>query len=575
MPVNRNALIRYKTIDKCLQNHYRQWTLEDLIDAVSDALYEYEGIDKGVSRRTVQGDIQMMRSDKLGYNAPIVVIDKKYYTYEDRDYSITNIPITDQDLGRLMETVEFLKEFKGFSHFKELDAMVQKLEDHVYAQKTHQKPVIDMEKNENLKGLDFLEPLYQAIIKKHVIRLTYQSFKARHPQTFEFHSYLLKEFRNRWFLIGAKGRQAQLMTPALDRIIQIEHSDSVYWDRPDFNAEDYFRDAIGVSVSPSLKPMEVDFFVNHTHAPYVMTKPLHWSQQLLEKDHYGMTFRIHVQHNFELEKELLAFGDGLMVIKPERLKRSIRDRLEGAIDLYNTDLNEKGLISASRKMKHKGFGILNHVYSQRAIKQMNRLLEKAFDAESNQNYVKRDLLDAIPELKPMLFNKNLQRVVSSVDPKAFLVKAIYMNKQPNANWSVGWHQDRTIHVKQKVEVEGYSGWAERDDVISVLPPVEVNRNVFTIRVHLDDADRENGCLRVLPGSHNRVLTDDEIKTITENSIPYDCEISAGGVLLMKPLLLHASNRSAKQKPRRVLHLEFSSSELPSGLEWSEQMMIPN
>ena len=83
MPVNRNALIRYKTIDNCLRNPYRRWTLEDLVDACSDALYEYEGIDKGISKRAVQMDIQMMRSEKLGYNAPIVVYENKYYKYED------------------------------------------------------------------------------------------------------------------------------------------------------------------------------------------------------------------------------------------------------------------------------------------------------------------------------------------------------------------------------------------------------------------------------------------------------------------------------------------------------------
>ena len=93
MPVNRNALIRLRTIDKCLQNRYRKWTLDDLIDACSDALYEYEGIDKGVSRRTVQGDIQLMRSNKLGYNAPIIVKEKKYYTYEDPNYTITDLSL--------------------------------------------------------------------------------------------------------------------------------------------------------------------------------------------------------------------------------------------------------------------------------------------------------------------------------------------------------------------------------------------------------------------------------------------------------------------------------------------------
>ena len=148
MPVNRNALIRYRTIDKCLQNRYRKWTLDDLIEEVSETLYDYEGIEKGVSKRTVQMDIQMMRSDKLGYNAPIIVVDKKYYTYEDSDYSITNIPLTDQDLNKLTETVDFLKQFRGFSHFRELETMVQKLEDHIYSRKTQQKPVIDFEKNE-------------------------------------------------------------------------------------------------------------------------------------------------------------------------------------------------------------------------------------------------------------------------------------------------------------------------------------------------------------------------------------------------------------------------------------------
>ena len=109
-------------------------------------MYEYEGIDKGVSKRTVQGDIQIMRSDKLGYNAPITVEEKKYYTYEDAHYSITNIPLTDQDLGMLTDAVQFMKQFRGFSHFRELEGMVQKLEDHIYSQKT--KMSSDLVKNE-------------------------------------------------------------------------------------------------------------------------------------------------------------------------------------------------------------------------------------------------------------------------------------------------------------------------------------------------------------------------------------------------------------------------------------------
>ena len=113
MSQNKNALIRYKTIDKCLQNKYRQWTLEDLIECCSQALEEYEGRKIPISKRTIQMDIQMMRSDKLGYNAPIITVDKKYYTYEDADYSITNLPLTEMDFNRMSEALEVLKQFKG------------------------------------------------------------------------------------------------------------------------------------------------------------------------------------------------------------------------------------------------------------------------------------------------------------------------------------------------------------------------------------------------------------------------------------------------------------------------------
>ena len=108
MPAYKNALIRYKTIDRCLRNRYRRWTIEDLVDACSDALYDMEGIRKGISLRTVQGDIQMMRSDKLGYNAPIEVYDQRYYRYADPQYSITDMPLSEDDYLLLKRAVDLL-----------------------------------------------------------------------------------------------------------------------------------------------------------------------------------------------------------------------------------------------------------------------------------------------------------------------------------------------------------------------------------------------------------------------------------------------------------------------------------
>lgn len=588
MAVNKNALIRYKTIDKCLQNRYRTWTLEDLIYECSEALYEYEGIDKGVSRRTVQADIQMMRSDKLGYNAPIIVVDRKYYTYEDADYSITNIPISDQDLGKLSEAVQFLKQFQGFSHFRELDGMVQKLEDHIYSQQTNQQPVIDFEKNENLKGIEYLDQLYQAIINKEALSITYQSFKARAANTFDFHGYLLKEFRNRWFLIGRKSKGDAILNLALDRIIAIKKSERSFKPHPNFDTETYFKDAIGVSVSPTMEPSEVILFITHQHAPYVLTKPFHSSQKQISKDYYGVTISLNVQHNFELEKEILGFGDGVKVIAPERLRKNIQARLQGGLDLYRTELSGNSIKKSMAMLEHKGYSVLNNIYTKREVNKMTSVLNNYFKEQGKRmknTHAVRKLLQEVPVLTRHLLNKNLKTIIEKVDPDAFLTKAIYFNKEETNNWFVTNHQDVAINVEKeemskkeqkaiwKKKTKGYYGWTEKDDVVSVCPPEEIGLNRFSIRIHLDDTDEKNGALKVIPGSHKKVHEDEDILTITENSIPHICVVDSGGVQLMKPLLLHSSSKNKSKKKRRVIHLEFASKKLIKGIDWAEKMNI--
>jgi predicted DNA-binding transcriptional regulator YafY len=337
MPVNRNALIRYKTLDACLRNRQRKWTLDDLIETVSEALYEYEGIDKGISRRTIQADLQLMRSDKLGYFAPIIVLEKKYYTYEDPAYSITNIPLSDGDLLRMNEAVEVLKQFKSFSHFESLNEVVQKLEDHVYSTVRKSTPVIDFEKNEGLKGLHFLDELYRAVIQKRVLQIQYQSFSARAPQVITFHVWWLKEFKNRWFAAGIHhGKEKQgIIHLALDRMLAINLApDTDYIPNQTTDADLYYGNVIGVTVSENLRAISVKLFVNHPHAPYVETKPLHHSQRVLERTANGIVVQLRVQHNYELEKEILGFGEGMIVLAPERLRVAIRQRLLAGLDAY-------------------------------------------------------------------------------------------------------------------------------------------------------------------------------------------------------------------------------------------------
>ena len=133
MPANKNALIRYKTIDRCLRNRYRRWTIENLVDACSDALYDMEGISKGISLRTVQGDIQMMRSDKLGYNAPIEVYDQRYYRYADPQYSITDMALSEDDFLLIKRAVDLLGKNDGQPQNCEIRKVLSKVKNRLTA----------------------------------------------------------------------------------------------------------------------------------------------------------------------------------------------------------------------------------------------------------------------------------------------------------------------------------------------------------------------------------------------------------------------------------------------------------
>lgn len=335
MSQNKNALIRYKTIDKCLQNRYRTWTLEDLMEAVSEALYEYEGRQNPVSKRTVQLDIQMMRSEKLGYNAPIVVYDKKFYKYEDEDFTITDIPLTETDINVLTETVSMLKQFKDFSLFSDVSDILQRLEDKIYAEKSHTQPVIHLDKNEHLKGLHFLDELYQAIIKKVVIRITYKSFKSAEENSFLFHPYILKEFNNRWFLVGKKRGNAPITNLALDRIISIDYDFQTAYIEYDFDVEKYYKNVIGVTVNTGLQPRKIELWIDATNAPYVMTKPMHSTQRLIKTNEDGsIIIHLLIIENYEFERLILGFGNGIEVLQPESLRKRIKTILERSAARY-------------------------------------------------------------------------------------------------------------------------------------------------------------------------------------------------------------------------------------------------
>lgn len=341
MPANKNALIRYKTIDNCLSNRYRRWTIDDLVEACSEALYDCEGITRGVSVRTIQADLQMMRSDKLGYNAPIEVYDHKYYRYADPDYSITSMPLSKNDIEGLHEAVDMLRQLQDFEQFMELSDVVSRLEEKLALTGKTKRPIVHFNNVPNLKGLKWLGPLYAHIRNRQTLCISYQSFTAREPHDFVICPHLLKEFRNRWFLYGSRQKDLVLFNLALDRIIDIRPSDSPYRDNPDFDPSHFFDDVIGVTKNSGLKSQRIKIWASAEQSDYILTKPLHPSQRLLRRHKDGScVVEIVVVVNVELYSVLLSYGSGVKVMSPRCVVREMHQRLSEACKMYDESRRE-------------------------------------------------------------------------------------------------------------------------------------------------------------------------------------------------------------------------------------------
>ncbi|HVF96913.1 MAG TPA: phytanoyl-CoA dioxygenase family protein, partial [Flavisolibacter sp.] len=169
------------------------------------------------------------------------------------------------------------------------------------------------------------------------------------------------------------------------------------------------------------------------------------------------------------------------------------------------------------------------------------------------------------------FTSTFNRLVAELfGSEYFVVKSIYFDKPEQSNWFVSCHQDLTISVDQKIHAEGYRNWTTKENRFAVQPPTYVLKDNFTVLIHLDDANEENGALRVIPASHRKGVYRPETidRTLEMEEI---CAVPKGGVMIMKPLLLHSSNRTTNNKKRRVIHLEFSKSSLPEGLRWAEYL----
>ncbi len=327
--------MRIRTIDACLRRRNRLWTIEDLRQACEDALYDYEGID-GVSLRTVQRDIELMRGDKLGYYAPIVVKEKKYYEYSDPNYSITKLPLSEYDLEELSSAIDIIKHYQGFSTIKGQEDVLTRMQDQVQMQKS-KRQIVFIETNQQLKGLHFLAQLYEHIRKKEPIEVRYRSFRSAWESEFCLSPYLLNEYNNRWFLVAYNMRRNNVMTLALDRMLTVRKKDvkEQYVENTFFEPTQYLGEMIGITRGLATKPEHVVLRFDSEQAPYVLTKPMHSSQQTIEQhEDGGITVTLDVIHNLELEGKILAFGSHVEVLAPRLLRHRVARQLLIAVAKY-------------------------------------------------------------------------------------------------------------------------------------------------------------------------------------------------------------------------------------------------
>ncbi|MCY1040580.1 phytanoyl-CoA dioxygenase family protein [Corallococcus sp. bb12-1] len=222
------------------------------------------------------------------------------------------------------------------------------------------------------------------------------------------------------------------------------------------------------------------------------------------------------------------------------------------------------------RIEREGFAILPHGISTETVEALLQALHPvSAGATPQRRGGVRNLLEDVPAVRELARAAPVREAAEAVlGSHCFAVRGLLFDKTPDANWKVLWHQDLTIAVRERCDVPGFGSWSEKAGVPCVQPPTEVLEDMVAVRVHLDDCGEDNGPVRILAGSHREGrLSAALIPSWLERTEPQDCVVPRGGLLVMRPLLLHASSPARVPAHRRVIHLEFATRALPGGLEW--------
>ncbi len=332
MPANKDALIRYRAINRCLINRGIA-SKDDLIDACSEATTH------DVSWRTIAEDIRAMRNDlSLGYEAPIENVPNQGYRYSDPDYSIDRIPLNNEELSSLSFAAKLLDQYRDVGIFSTFSGAVQKLSEKLMIRLSgtgdDDKKVVAFETSTADGGGDWIDELLGHIRRKTVVRIGYFSFSSGRQSTHLIHPYFLKEYRNRWYLVGWHEAYSQIRTLALERIDSMEPDYTTSYRDQEFDASAYYKNAIGVSVNDS-EPVLAKIRILAREWPYVESQPWHHSLKATDKGEEFVIFTLKVIVNYEFKNLLLSYGNSIEVLEPESLRRTIAAEISSASAKYD------------------------------------------------------------------------------------------------------------------------------------------------------------------------------------------------------------------------------------------------
>ena len=334
MPKNKDSLIRYRVINRCLRDR-RYVTLQALREACEKALDI-----SPLSDRTIEGDISAMRHDTgLGYFAPIKRdrINKVYY-YEDPDFSIDTIPLNQDEIESLVFAAKILEQYKEIEIFKTFTDTVQKLVDvlNIYRNSGIDtvRNFIEFETVESSKGTEKLEELIDALKRRCVLKIRYKSFTSKKITSHIIHPYHLKEYRNRWFLIGFNEKFKAIRTYGLERIISIDAEDNKKFIDIEKKKKKYYENVIGVSVIDE-EPRKIQIAFSEMQAQYVITQPWHHSQRRVNEIKDKIVFEYFLVPNYEFYAQVLSWGNEVEIISPIVIRNSIKQYYDSILCKYN------------------------------------------------------------------------------------------------------------------------------------------------------------------------------------------------------------------------------------------------